>query len=84
MEEHNAHRTGPEESSKSMHGHTNIPVLNAQERLQAPQMTENHFMLKVTSERCWLNPERSNKVLLGMTASPRRFQVQSVYVADRH
>ena len=28
MKEHNAHRTGLEESSESMHGHKNIPALN--------------------------------------------------------
>ena len=47
MEEHNAHHIGPEESSESsefMHGHTNIPALNEQERSQALQMAENPFM----------------------------------------
>ena len=43
MEEHNAHRTGPKESSESVHGHTNIPILNKHERSQAPQMAENPF-----------------------------------------
>ena len=46
MEEHNAHCTGPEESLKSVDGHTNIPILNEQERSQAPQMAENPFMRK--------------------------------------
>ena len=44
MEEYNTHRTGPEESSKSVHGYTNISALNEQERSQAPYMAENPFM----------------------------------------
>ena len=44
IEEHNAPRTGLEESLESVYGHTNIPVLNEQERSQAPQLVETPFM----------------------------------------
>ena len=44
MEEHNAPRTGLKESSESVYRHTNILVLNEQERSQASQLAENPFM----------------------------------------
>ena len=44
MKEHNAPRTGQEEFSESVHGHTNIPVLNKQGKSQAPQLAKNPFI----------------------------------------
>ena len=44
IEEHNTHCISLEEASESIYDHINKPILNEQERSQAPQMVKNPFM----------------------------------------